>query len=183
MDMVPSRPCLAYRLPVTSEKFIMRNTLHLQAWHAARARSPLQRMEAKLNKRAPNGCWEWTGGRSGNGYGVFHLTVDGKETSVKTNRQAYRLYVGEIPEGMYVLHRCDNRACCNPSHLYLGDHAQNMRDMTERNRAANGERHAKFIRTEGMVDRAKDLFRQGFTRKTIAKWLMVDFSTVKSILG
>ena len=57
-----------------------------------------------------------------------------------TSRLAYWIGHGQEPGKLMVLHRCDNRACCNPSHLYLGDVKQNTRDMLERGRQSNGVR-------------------------------------------
>ncbi len=82
-------------------------------------------------------CWIWRGALT-HGYGQFYL--DGRVE--RAHRVAYKLAVGPIPlsaavtstHGVCILHRCDVRACVNPSHLYAGDHLANMRDMMERGR-------------------------------------------------
>jgi hypothetical protein len=76
-------------------------------------------------------CWRWTGTLARNCYGV--LRVAGK--TVTAHRLALEL-VGVDPEGMFVLHSCDNRICVNPSHLRLGTQADNINDMMQRNRHA-----------------------------------------------
>ncbi len=64
------------------------------------------------------------------GYG--HLNVYG--IKIGAHRISYEIHVGEIPEGMYVCHKCDVRNCVNPNHLFLGTHLDNMRDMAVKNK-------------------------------------------------
>ena len=75
-------------------------------------------------------CWHWMGVRTGVGYG--RMTYEGR--SQVAHRLSYRAFVGEIPEGLSVLHRCDNRACINPEHLWLGTRSDNMKDCWNKGR-------------------------------------------------
>lgn len=68
----------------------------------------------KVDKDAPNGCWEWTAYRLPKGYGQF---TDGLGRQIRAHRFAYELLVGPIPEGLVIDHLCRNRACVNPAHL------------------------------------------------------------------
>jgi len=86
------------------------------------------RFLAKVNK-ANSGCWEWTSTLHRDGYGKFWF-VNGQ---IQAHRMAYELFVGPC-NGMFVLHKCDNRKCVNPEHLYLGDSKQNAKDRTDRKR-------------------------------------------------
>lgn len=79
-----------------------------------------------------DGCWTWTGSINENGYGSFW---DGEHVET-ASRTSYRLFISEIPNGLYVLHRCDNPVCVKPSHLFLGTHEDNMRDRDLKGRSA-----------------------------------------------
>lgn len=76
-------------------------------------------------------CWIWTGPKNEGGYGTF-TAIAGVKTA---HRAAFVIAFGEIPEGMYICHRCDNRACVRPEHLYAGDAYTNARDVRERDRS------------------------------------------------
>ena len=93
-----------------------------------------QYIENRINKIA-SGCWIWTKATNERGYGVFK--VFGTRRQIKAHRATYQEFVGAIPEGMDVLHRCDNPPCCNPEHLFLGTHADNMRDCARKGRVRN----------------------------------------------
>jgi hypothetical protein len=79
-------------------------------------------------RRGPaESCWEWQGRIYGDGYGRFLGYL-------ATHRLAYYFTTGVDPEELLVCHHCDNPPCCNPDHLFLGTHADNMRDMVQKGR-------------------------------------------------
>jgi hypothetical protein len=82
-------------------------------------------------------CWETTSGLDKKGYGrVWDRTL---RKMVFAHREAYRRFVGPIPDGLFVLHKCDNPPCCNPDHLFLGTNADNQADMTAKGRRSPGQ--------------------------------------------
>lgn len=97
----------------------------------------LERFEAKFIPEPNCGCWIWTASLHRDGYGQLMLTISpGRKQIVKANRLSWRLYRGEVPDALDVLHTCDQRWCVNPEHLYLGTHPENMADMVRRGRAS-----------------------------------------------
>lgn len=92
------------------------------------------KLEAK-KKIADSGCWEWTGSTVPRGYGqIYFAGIKGR-----VHRVAYAAYVGPIPKGMGVCHKCDNPKCFNPEHLFVGTQTDNNRDKALKGRARNGE--------------------------------------------
>lgn len=87
-------------------------------------------------ERHGTGCWEWTANRHRRGYGRFHACVnpDGSNRQVLSHRFSWELTNGPIPDGMCVLHRCDNPPCVNPDHLFLGTQGDNITDMVSKQR-------------------------------------------------
>ena len=87
----------------------------------------------KHTKKSKRGCWRWIGPRDPLGYG--RVSYWGK--AGYTHHAAWILANGSIPEGKHVLHKCDNRGCINPKHLYIGTHQDNINDRELRGRGTN----------------------------------------------
>lgn len=154
------------------------------------------RFFSKIDKTShPDGCWTWTGCKNRKGYGPFsyggRVANGGKK--VLAHRLSYELHVGPIPENQFVCHHCDNPACVNPEHLFLGNNADNMRDMKEKGRhwmlhkpelilrgddhpsrlhperMARGEAHGVAKLTEPQVLEIRALFESGHSKNGLAK--------------
>lgn len=114
---------------------------------------------ARVNKEAPNGCWEWVGPKSAAGYGGVWIGSRPARKRGFTHRMSFEHFNGPIPKGMYVCHRCDNPPCCNPAHLFLGTATDNARDMVakgrDRPRRGTLSPRAKLTEAEVIEMRAK----------------------------
>ena len=112
----------------------------------------------------PNGCMEFTGCVQANGYA--RATVQRKTDYA--HRHIYRLVNGELPAGMDVCHRCDNRKCINPEHLFLGTRKENMADAVSKGRQAKGSKLPHFRVTQFVSDEIAKMAREGTPYKEVA---------------
>jgi hypothetical protein len=121
-------------------------------------------------------CWLWKRCRVGKGqYGVFRS--HGKDT--KAHRYSYEITFGPIPEGLSVLHRCDNPPCVNPSHLFLGTTLDNMQDCASKGRRPKGEGTWNSKLTEKDVINMRILYKGGWSAKRLATL----YGVVPSVAG
>ena len=142
------------------------------------------RFWSKVNRGDSDACWPFTGARYPPPllpYGQF--SIRGRQQ--RAHRVAWRLTRGAISAGMQVLHRCDNPPCCNPVHLYLGTHADNMRDRNERERTHKhpGELSAMSKLRDAQVREIRAVYRRGGIKQSdLGARYGIDQSTVSNII-
>jgi len=139
--------------------------------------SPEERFWSMVKRGDPDSCWEWQGHTIKDGYGAFHF--QGKR--IIASRFAWILTYGEIPQGMCVLHRCDNPACVNPRHLFLGTPKDNMQDAVLKWRKS-GPHNGRTKLTWPQVDTIRLLFQMGWSGYCLAKFFGVNYKTIWQIL-
>ena len=134
----------------------------------------------KVKRGSSDECWPWTGSVSSWGYGdAYYL---GRRTNA--SRIAYSLANNVIPDGMVVCHSCDNRLCCNPSHLWVGTQGDNVRDCNEKKRGrgqfSQGEhpRHAAKITPATVLEIRRLHFIDGVSQSEIGRRIGLHSSTV-----
>lgn len=148
------------------------------------ARTTSERFWAKVNKDGPTQahmdtpCWVWTASRIGKGYGQFRAAIGGGFA----HRYSWECANGPLPEGMIVLHRCDNPLCIRPDHLLAGSYQDNYDDMVNkgRRRQCHGERHQSAKLTEDMVQAIRAARRQGASVTTLAATYGVGETTIRN---
>lgn len=128
-----------------------------------------ERFWPKVHQRGADECWEWRACRDGSGYG--RIGHNGR--AIPASRASWMVQVGPIPEGRMVLHHCDNPPCVNILHLYLGDHADNARDASERGLLAGrsglpGEENPRSKLTQSdVVALRRDRHESGMTYRQL----------------
>lgn len=126
------------------------------------------------------GCWEWMGRK--NGKYEYGLVITKEETAM-AHRVAWELTHGRIPDGMLILHHCDNPPCINPGHLYLGTHLDNARDKVNRGRIQRGEDHFKAkLRESDIVAIRKMYIPRRFSLRKIAAMYDVTYQNIEKIV-
>jgi predicted XRE-type DNA-binding protein len=131
---------------------------------------PVKRFLSKV-KHVESGCHEWQAGLARGGYGKFQ---HGK--TMQAHRASYQFFKGNIPEGMCVMHKCDNRLCVNPEHLMIGTLTDNIADMDSK-----GRRGTKSRLTRAQAAEILNLVGTGLSQQQIGDMFGVDQTTISRI--
>lgn len=145
-----------------------------------------KRFWCKVDRAGGEGaCWLWRGGLNADGYGHFpHRFEWGLEQ--RSNRIAWILTNGKIPQGQYVLHCCPkghNRACCNPKHLYIGNQTDNMKDLVESGKKVvmRGEENSIAILNDDAVREIRREYGSYGSGPMLSKKFGVDITTIRDV--
>ena len=144
-------------------------------------RRPLEeRFWEKVDKRGPDECWPWLGATSRKGYGTIGVGSkdDGSFRQMIATRVSWEIHNNPIPDGLLICHACDNPACVNPAHLWLGTHKDNMQDMFSKGR--QGQRPRKL--DAEIVTQIRALAADGVVRQDLAARFSLDPGTVSKIV-
>lgn len=142
----------------------------------------MKRFEEKFIPEPNSGCWLWVAAITASGYGNFK--IDGGFKGA--HRVSYELYKGTIPDGLQVLHRCDNRCCVNPDHLFVGTQSDNMYDKVAKGRDNHadfsGEKNPRAKVTKEQVDEIRALFKHGIRKIDLSRRYGVTATAINSII-
>lgn len=145
-------------------------------------KSILRKIEYDTN----GGCWLWRGKTAKNGYGIVAADADSSVLCTGAHRRAYELFVGPIPSGKHVCHRCDVRCCVNPDHLFLGTARENIADMDRKGRrrtvSPRGPESGMSKLNEKQVLKIRELYASGDGLSGIGRLFSVTPQNIRSIV-
>ncbi len=125
-------------------------------------------------------CWLWTAGKQHNGYGRFHHTAT---ATIAAHKFSWIEASGAVPAGLFVLHKCDVRACVNPDHLFLGTKLDNKEDMIAKDRDCYGERvHCHKLTAAQVVSIREEYAAGGITHRELGARYGVRKETIGKVV-
>ena len=132
------------------------------------------RFNSKYKINNTTGCWNWIASKDYRGYGKFDRGW--------AHRASYELFIGKIPEGLCVLHKCDNPSCVNPNHLFLGTRGDNQKDMANKKRSQIGEKHHNCKLSYKDITDIKVMSSFGVSSYSIAQYYPVSARQIRRII-
>ena len=146
-------------------------------------KSKIERFWSNVSIKEPLDCWDWQAGLRTQGYGSLYFSCKYTMSHIVS----WTITKGEVPKGLCVLHKCDNKKCVNPAHLFLGTRADNRRDMCKKGRDRYshkiGELNPRSIFTEANVIDIRSRYKRGVkTQRMLSIEYKVNRGTIKDLL-
>jgi hypothetical protein len=132
----------------------------------------------KVDKQGNDDCWNWKAGKDDHGYGKFKFNGH----AYHSHRLSWIFCNGNIPDKLQVLHHCDNPACVNPNHLFLGTPTDNMQDMTKKGRSMYGEKGNNAKLTWDQVQQIRERRKHGEMNCVMALEFKVNRATISRVV-
>ena len=132
---------------------------HMQGWCSKSCK-----IKSKIEIDKKTGCWDWKGA-SNNRYGKMRW----EKKWISSHRVSYTEFVGEIPDGKVVCHKCDNKKCCNPEHLWVGTQKENVRDAIEKGRHHVRDKNPFVKFTEDQLKEMRLLGKEGLSIQRVCR--------------
>ena len=188
--LVEERKCVVCGTPFTVDVYVS-HLKHRALKHCSkscsnrgRTKTLAERFARYIGETTDSGCILWTGSRAAHGYGHIGGTVDGRRTMLLAHRVAWELANGPIPDGLQILHRCDNPPCINVDHLFLGTHMDNHVDKAQKGRGPRGEKNPKAKLAAHHVREIRKRYASAtVTQLQLAKEYHVHLSTIERIVA
>lgn len=141
----------------------------------------VERFWSRIPHQIEGDCWEWQGRINQDGYGQF----DHNNSCSSSHRYVWKLFYGDIPDGMVICHKCDNPPCCNPAHLFLGTVWDNVRDRDLKGRQAShkGEKNGRAKLNRNQAVQIRKLRQVGLSYKELAKRFSVSIGCISHIIN
>ncbi len=142
----------------------------------------IERFWKKVDIKSEDECWEWLGCKDKNGYGQFRVN----NKTYKSHRISWILENGDIPENYCICHSCDNPLCCNPNHLFLGTHKDNIADRDKKGRQAirNGIKNGNHKKIDQEILEIRQKYLTGlYTQKDLAEEYGVSQTQISFIVN
>ena len=135
---------------------------------------------AKVDKLSPTECWNWLGAVQGSGYG--HIKIPKTRKNLLAHRVSYQIHYGDLNDALIICHKCDNKLCTNPEHLFQGTFMENTQDAVTKGRMYRGEQCHQAKLTESEVRSIRYLRGLGAKFCHIASLYFVSPQTISDII-